>query len=285
MNGSYKLGQAFGIGIYIHWTFGLLVGWIVLSYGSAGAGFAQIVDALVLVGAVFGCVTLHELGHSLAARHYGINTRHITLLPIGGVAMLDRMPRNPRHELVIAVAGPAVNVAIIGVLLILSFLAGLGANLTGFNLSPGGGLISNLIVVNTILVLFNMIPAFPMDGGRVFRSLLSMKKGHLRATQIAATTGKTLAVALGIYGFLHNPVLMFTAVFVYYGAEAERRAALQHRFSEPESPPDFPREGPIPPPRNDTRQTSMNEPVWEIVREVPRGARRLHPKWRTYASK
>ncbi len=272
MNGSYKLGTAFGIGIFVHWTFGLLVAWIVLSYSSAGAGLAQIVEVLVLVGAVFGCVTLHELGHSLAARLFGINTRHITLLPIGGVAMLDRMPRNPRHELVIAVAGPAVNVVIIGVLLLFSFVAGFGTRLTGLDFALGGGLVSNLIVINAVLVLFNMIPAFPMDGGRVLRALLSMKKGHLRATQIAATIGKTLAVALGLYGFLHNPVLVFTAVFVYYGAETERRAALQQSFFEPTS--GFTRKPPAPPPK-EVPKSSAYDPVWEIVREVPRGARRL----------
>ncbi len=270
MNGSYKLGTAFGIGVYVHWTFGLLVGWIVLSYASAGAGIYQIADALVLVIGVFGCVTLHEFGHSLVARHYGINTRHITLLPIGGVAMLDSMPRNPRHELAIAVAGPAVNVVIIGVLLVLSLLAGFGSNLTGLDFALGGGLISNLIVINGILVLFNMIPAFPMDGGRVLRALLSMRKGHLRATQIAATTGKVFAFALGIYGLFYNPILMFTAVFVYYGAETERRAALQSAYFEAfHDRPD------APPPSTPPRSQRVLDPDWEIVPEVPRRARRL----------
>lgn len=229
MKGSHQLGTAFGIGIFVHWSFALLLGWVFFAYLSGGAGFVGALQGVSLILLVFGCVVLHELGHSLTARMFGIQTRHITLLPIGGVAELERMPRNPKHELWIAIAGPAVNVLIIGVLVVISLLLGFGSKLTGLTFTPQNGLISNLITINAMLILFNMIPAFPMDGGRVLRALLSMKKGHLTATITAAKVGKALAVALGIGGilFLHNPILIITAVFVYFGAATESRAALQ----------------------------------------------------------
>ena len=230
--GSYHLGSAFGIGIYVHWSFALLLGWVFIA-GLSG-GLMDAVQSVAFVALIFGCIVLHELGHSMAARAYGIPTLHITLYPIGGVAQLERMPRNPKHELWIAVAGPAVNVAIIGVLVTLSMLLGLGSSITGFSFNPQAGLISSLISINAILILFNMIPAFPMDGGRVLRALLSMKHGHLKATLTSAKMGKILAVALGVFGLfiLSNPFLIITAVFVYQGAEMERIHAMREAQAE-----------------------------------------------------
>ncbi len=231
MKNSLRLGSAFGIGIFVHWTFALLPLWVVTSILSGGYGFAAAVGAVVFIFAVFGCIVLHELGHSLAARHYGIPTRSITLLPIGGVAQLDRMPTNPKQELVIALAGPLVNVFIAGFLLIISYAFGWLGSVTGLMTSAAftsvSGLIGSLIVVNAFLVLFNMLPAFPMDGGRVFRALLAMKKGFLPATEMAAKVGKILSFALGIYAvfFLQQPFLAVLAVFVWFAGEAELRHA------------------------------------------------------------
>ncbi len=270
MKNSLRLTSAFGIGIFVHWSFGLLLAWVAFAFLSAGAGIAGAVQGIFLVLCVFGCVVLHELGHSLAARRYGIGTRHITLLPIGGVAQLERMPRDPKQELVIAIAGPLVNVGIVGVLGTLSVLFNLGAGVTGFNLGGTGlgALISNLIFVNVILVIFNLIPAFPMDGGRVLRALLSMKHGHLRATQTAAGIGKFLAFGLGIGGlvFLQNPILILTGLFVWFGAEAERRAAIEQAYYDWTPPTEPP--------------TVSSDPVWEVIPPKSTGSRTVRFRWR-----
>jgi Zn-dependent protease len=208
----------------VHWTFFLLPALAAYQVISGGGTWAAAVSAVGFLLAIFGCVVLHELGHALTARRFGIATHDITLLPIGGVARLQRMPRNPWQELAIAVAGPAVNVAIA-----FSLAAGLAiSNL----LTPGvvgatsaGAWFANLIWVNVALVVFNLLPAFPMDGGRVLRSLLAMRLPYLTATKFAANVGQVFAVVLAIVGLLINPLLILVALFVFVAARGEARMA------------------------------------------------------------
>ncbi len=174
---------------------------------------------MAFIVAVFACVTLHELGHALAARRYGIATPDITLLPIGGLARLARLPEKPVEEIVIAIAGPAVNVVIAAVLILI------GARVDASALTmdqPEAGFATRLAAVNLFLVVFNLIPAFPMDGGRVLRAVLALKLGRRRATELAATIGQGLAFVFGFLGLVNgNAILVFIAVFVYLAAAAE----------------------------------------------------------------
>jgi Zn-dependent protease len=212
-----KLGNIAGIGVYIHWSFWLLPAWILLS---AGGGLAGALASVVFVFAVFGCVVLHELGHALMARRLGIGTRDITLYPIGGVASLERMPRRPAHELAIALAGPAVNVLIAAALFGLLVVGGIGTQGLLFDFA-GGAFLANLLFVNVALVVFNMLPAFPMDGGRVLRAFMAMRLPYLRATEIAVRVGQTVAVVLGLVGLFSGGTLLFVAFFVFVAAQAE----------------------------------------------------------------
>lgn len=208
MRTSWKLGRVAGINVYLHPTFLLLLAWPLMT----GGGFL----AAALIVAAFGCVLLHELGHALAARRFGIGTEDITLYPIGGVARLNRIPRSPRAEVLIALAGPAVNVVILAALL------GLGWSGMIRAVPLPAVFLVNLIFVNAMLVGFNMIPAFPMDGGRVLRAALSGWLGRVRATEIAAGIGRTLAVIFGTYGLLNGNLLHAAlAAFVYLAARAE----------------------------------------------------------------
>ena len=170
--------------------------------------------------AVFLCVVLHEFGHALAARRYGIKTRDIILLPIGGVARLERMPTNPLHELWVALAGPAVNIAIASVLFIWLKLTATLEPLQTLTLGTGTFL-ERIMVVNIFMVVFNMIPAFPMDGGRVLRAVLATRQEYGRATQIAASIGQGIAIIFGIFGLFYNPFLLLIALFVWFGASQE----------------------------------------------------------------
>jgi len=219
MTWSLRLGRLAGIPINVHWTFAILLAWVGIARVTAGATAAEVGMTFVLVAALFACVVLHELGHALAARRYGIGTRDITLLPIGGVARLERMPEDPTQELVVAAAGPMVNVAI-AALLGLVKLAGVGGGLAEPDLL-GPGLLSQLLYVNVALVLFNLLPAFPMDGGRMLRALLATQMSHVRATRAAAMIGQGMAVLFGLVGLLINPLLIFIALFVFLGAQAE----------------------------------------------------------------
>ncbi|MFT5300127.1 MAG: Zn-dependent protease [Mariniblastus sp.] len=218
---SWNLGTISGIRIRVHWTFLILPIWIYFSSILAGSGATAALMSLIFVLAIFGCVLLHELGHALAARQFGISTRDITLLPIGGVAALERMPREPKQELWIAVAGPLVNIVIAMVL---------GAILLGggFTASTiGGGFLWQLAFANVALVVFNMLPAFPMDGGRVLRSILAMFMDWLKATQIAVRVGNIVAIGLGLLGILSgNLMLAFVALFVFVAARAELMSAV-----------------------------------------------------------
>src|SRR4051812_2313874 len=222
MRGSLRLGQIAGIKVFVHWTFFLLIGWIFTMHMMAGRSPVAAAMGVVFILALFGCVVLHELGHALAARRYGVTTRDITLLPIGGVARLERIPRNPTQELVIALAGPAVNVVIAAVIFV-GLLAFHRSVFTGDLLQLQGNFFAQLMAVNIFLVIFNMIPAFPMDGGRVLRALLARRLDYARATSIAARVGQVIAVLLGLLGVtvLGNPMMILVALFVFFGARTE----------------------------------------------------------------
>lgn len=223
MKSSWRIGRIAGIDIKIHLTFVFILIWFGLSAYISGGTLAAALNNVLFILALFLCVVLHEFGHALTARLFGIKTKDITLLPIGGVARLESMPEDPKEELLVAAAGPAVNAVI---------SAGLftGLLLSGFFSPPINinSLLSNfwlqLLVANITLMLFNLIPAFPMDGGRVLRSILALWMEHTRATRIAANIGRGLAVLMGIAGLFVNPWLILTAVFVWFGAGAEAQA-------------------------------------------------------------
>jgi len=220
MKWSWKIGRFAGIDVFVHSTFLLLIGFIGLSSWQQDRSITAVVSGIGFILALFLCVVLHEYGHALTARRYGIATRDITLLPIGGVARLERMPDDPRQELWVALAGPAVNVVIAVVLLIGLFLTNSQVSLANINVNSGSFLV-RLIAINVTLVLFNLLPAFPMDGGRVLRALLSLRMEYTRSTQIAATIGQGMAVLFGFIGLFSNPFLLFIAFFVWIGAEQE----------------------------------------------------------------
>lgn len=220
MKWSWKIGEVAGIGVYVHATFLLIIGWVVLSHWTQGQNLATTIVGVIFTLAIFGCVVLHELGHALTAKRYGIKTRDITLLPIGGVARLERMPDDPKQELWVALAGPTVNVVIAMVLYIWLQSTNSFEPLSELSMTSGS-FIERLLVVNVFLVLFNMIPAFPMDGGRVLRAILAMRMNYVRATQIAATLGQGIAFLFGFIGLFSNPFLLFIALFVWIGAAQE----------------------------------------------------------------
>ena len=220
MKWSWKLGEFGGIPVYIHATFLLIIAWVVLIHWTGGETLSSIIGGVIFVLALFLCVVLHEYGHALTAKRYGIKTRDITLLPIGGVARLERMPDDPMQELKVALAGPAVNVVIAAILygwLILTRGLSPVADLT----LTQGSFAERLMFVNIFLVVFNLIPAFPMDGGRVLRALLALRSDYTRATQTAATIGQGIALLFGFVGLFTNTFLVFIALFVWIGATQE----------------------------------------------------------------
>lgn len=224
MKWSFKLGRILGIDVFVHFTFLILLGFIGLAHWMAGRSLEAALAGVLFFASLFLCVLLHEYGHALAARRYGIGTKDITLLPIGGLARLERMPEKPMQELIVALAGPAVNVVIAGGLLAGLFLRN-SWQLPSEVSVTSGGFIERLLMVNVFLVLFNLLPAFPMDGGRVLRSLLAMRMDYARATSIAAAIGKGMAVLFGFVGLFSNPMLLLIALFVWIGATQEAAAA------------------------------------------------------------
>jgi Zn-dependent protease len=215
---SWKIGRIFGIDIYIHATFVLLLGWVAFSHIAGGAG--ALYRGLALVVAVFTIVVMHELGHALMARRFGIRTRDITLLPIGGVSRLERIPEKPIEELLVTAAGPAVNVVL--ALLLWAVVAFVGLSTSPAKIAVvGGPILTKLMWVNVTLAVFNLLPAFPMDGGRVLRAALALKMDYVNATEIAARLGQGMALIFGALGLFFNPILLFIAIFVWMGARQE----------------------------------------------------------------
>ena len=227
MRWSWRIGSLAGIGIYVHATFLLLILFILFMNWHEGKSLATATAGVLFILAIFGCIVLHELGHALTARHYGIRTRDITLLPIGGLARLERMPDIPIQELWVALAGPAVNAVIAGVLFGLDLLMGIHPQLASFRWA-GGSFLNKLMVVNLWLLGFNLIPAFPMDGGRVLRALLARRMEYTRATHTAARVGQAIAFLFGLAGLFVDPFLVFIALFVWMGAEQESAMAQMH---------------------------------------------------------
>ena len=223
MKWSLFLGKPWGIKLYIHWTFLILIAWVLYSQLSSGIPMPEALIPIGFVLAVFACVTLHEYGHALAARRFGVGTRQITLLPIGGVASLEKIPEKPREELIVAAAGPLVNVGIALVLAVILYAFGIPLLPDGEGQSIGGNnFLPSLLSVNVILVLFNLIPAFPMDGGRMLRALLALRMDRTIATRWAASIGQFFAILFALGGLLWgNPFLIFIGVFIYLGAQAE----------------------------------------------------------------
>ncbi len=269
MNGSWKLGQLAGVQVQIHWTF-LLLPLVIAGSTWTSAGAAAAVAAVVFVLAIFGCVILHELGHALAARRFGIQTRDITLLPIGGVARLQRMPRQPLQELVIALAGPAVNVLIAALLL--------GTlRMQGYTLAQTLSLellqtsfLTRLMWANVILVLFNLLPAFPMDGGRVVRSILALAVSYLRATQIAVVIGRIMAVAFAAWAFYSGSwMLLFIAAFVYLAGSSELAMARLQASTDGLSVDDLM--------QRQFHTVSADSPLNDLVLHLPLGTQRDYP--------
>ena len=225
MGGSFKIGRVFGIDVKIHWTFFLLLAFFAYLGFSNGGSVAAAVTASVIIVALFFCVLLHEFGHSLVAQRFGIEVPDITLLPIGGLARLKSLPENPWDEIKIAIAGPLVNVVLAPLFFAGAFV--LGADLLRpVNVLEGaasvGQILAYLGIMNLALAVFNLIPAFPMDGGRILRGLLATRFGAVRSTDIASSVGQVFAVGFFILAFVANTfTLALVAIFIFFGASGE----------------------------------------------------------------
>ena len=227
MGWSLTIGRIAGTDIRLHFTFLLFLLWIgVADYLQGGAAAA--LDSIAFILLVFLCVTLHEFGHIAMARRFGIRTPQVILSPIGGIASLERMPEKPRQELLVAIAGPLVNV-VIALLLMAGFGIGM-ERINAFDFETAS-LAERLLIVNIVLVLFNMVPAFPMDGGRVLRAVLAMNMGAPRATALAARIGQGFAFLFVALGLFYNPILIFLGVFIYFAAASEEQSAAFSGFA------------------------------------------------------
>jgi Zn-dependent protease len=220
MTWSWKLARIAGIDIYVHATFFIVIGWIGVVHWNESQSVAAVVGGVGFILAMFACIVAHEYGHALTAARYGIRTRDITLLPIGGVARLERMPDVPIQELWVALAGPAVNVVI--ALLLFGWLQASGGWESVDRVGVAtGGFVERVMLANVFLAGFNMLPAFPMDGGRALRGLLATRMEYTRATQRAASIGQGMAILFAFIGLQGNPILIFIALFVWIGAGQE----------------------------------------------------------------
>jgi len=229
MGWSVNIGRIAGTAVRIHITFVLFLGWIfIASWYSGGPQAAW--SGLAFMILLFACVLAHEFGHIFTARAFGVSTPDVTLLPIGGVARLERIPEKPSEELLVALAGPAVNV-VIAVALVLFANANLNPQGLAAVESARISMVDRLAAVNLFLAIFNMIPAFPMDGGRVLRALLAIRLGHVRATEVAASIGQFVAFGLGFLGLFGNPLLIFIAIFVYLAASSEAQLVAMRAMS------------------------------------------------------
>jgi Zn-dependent protease/CBS domain-containing protein len=226
---SINIGSISGTAIRVHITFVLFLAWIAIANWVSG-GPAAAWYSLAFMILLFACVVAHEFGHIFVARYFGVTTPTVTLLPIGGVAQLERIPEKPSEEFLVAIAGPLVNV-VIAVVLIVVFGASLDpSSLAGVDKSTVS-MLDRLAAVNLFLVVFNLIPAFPMDGGRVLRAILASRLGYARATEIAASIGQVVAFGLGFLGLFGNPLLIFIAIFVYLAASSEAQLVAMRAMS------------------------------------------------------
>jgi Zn-dependent protease/predicted transcriptional regulator len=232
MRYSYKLFTVFGIEVRVHISFLLIVAYFAYIWGviQPPGGWGGALYGALLVIMLFAFVVIHELTHSRVAQHYGIEVKGITLLPIGGMAQMAEIPAEAKKELAISVAGPLSN-------LVIAALMGVGSLFIDFggitNAEELGALLFSrtwqgtymyLLLINIVLALFNLLPAFPMDGGRVFRALLSLWMDRSRATRVAMVVGQVMAILLGLWGLFGGGLLLLViAVFIYFGASAEGR--------------------------------------------------------------
>jgi Zn-dependent protease len=217
---SWKLGRIAGIDVYVHATFWMVVAWIALIHWNESHSVAAVVVGVGFILVLFACVVAHEFGHALTAARYGIRTRDITLLPIGGLARLERIPDVPVQELWVALAGPAVNVGIAILLFAWLQVSGAWQSVDRIGVATGA-FAERVMLANVLLAAFNLLPAFPMDGGRALRALLATRMEYTRATQRAAMVGQGMAILFGFIGLQGNPVLIFIALFVWIGAGQE----------------------------------------------------------------
>lgn len=227
MSRSFRLARLAGIDIFVHPTFALLLVWVAVSSGVQGRTVAAAAEGVALMLALFACIVAHELGHALMGRRFGIVTRDITLLPIGGMARLERMPERPAHEILVALAGPAVTLVIAVTLFVWLRLSGDWRPLDAISVSRGA-FVEQIMVANVALLLFNLLPAFPMDGGRVLRALLATRADYVSATVRAASMGQGIAFLLALVGLFSNLFLVVVAFFIWIAA-AEEAAAVQKK--------------------------------------------------------
>lgn len=229
MKWSFKVGSIFSIPIKVHVTFLFLLIFIALVGGDLAKGLYGVLFVIL----VFFCVILHELSHSLVAIHYGHKVRSITLLPIGGMAQMDDIPEDSKQEILISIAGPFSSLAISGLLFIILYLSKVPVSWLDAESLFEGNMMLNLFWINILLAGFNIIPAFPMDGGRVLRGVLAIFLDHMKATRIAVFIGQIFAVILFFLGIFYNWWLALIAVFIYLGAEGEERMwALRYALSD-----------------------------------------------------
>ncbi len=226
MKWSWKIARIGGIDLRVHATFVILLVWLAIVYFREIGTVAGAASGVFFTLALFASVVLHELGHALTARRFGVPTRDITLLPIGGVARLEYIPDKPKQELQIALAGPAVTLVIAAVLYVVLRVFGLPVIVADDVIvqQGRGAFLAQLMWVNVSLLLFNLLPAFPMDGGRVLRAALALRMQYMRATMLAARVGRVFALLFGVVGLLYNPLLVLIALFVWLGAAGESSA-------------------------------------------------------------
>lgn len=232
MKWSFKIAEIAGIKIQVHLTFLIIVAWFALAYWQMDGSLRSVLEGVSFILALFFCVVLHELGHALTARKFGIKTRSISLLPIGGVAAIEKMPDDPREEILIALAGPVVSLGIALGLWMLLTISGSLVSVEEMGV-VGGPFLQRLMIVNLIIAIFNLVPAFPMDGGRVFRALLSMRMETVKATRVAAGIGQFIAILFAALGLMYNPFLFLIAIFIWFGATLEAQTAtMQQALSD-----------------------------------------------------
>ena len=232
MNANLKLGKYYGTEVQIHWTFFLLAAWIVLSEVLSGATVDRILFNLQFILAVMICVLLHELGHLFAAKKFGIKTNKMVLLPVGGISTVEKTTHSPKEEFLITIAGPLVNL-IIAIILFFAIPVSdyisfnLGEYFTALNDFSVKTFLFFLFIVNVALAVFNMIPAFPLDGGRLMRAVLDIKLTRVKATRVATTISSIIAIILLLIGLLVNPILVFLSLFLLIGSFSENKTVHQ----------------------------------------------------------